>query len=127
MLLTIMEESYLLSCFVICSVFFLFCFGILRQSLCGPGHPGTCCVHQAGLKLTEVYLPLPPECWDERQVPPCIVSLVSLPSYTAPLLGTGRSGLDPPRSVRLALQVGMVEASSQLRFPLPTEPWLMSS
>ena len=29
-----------------------------------PGWPGTCYVDQAGLKLTEIYLPLPPESWD---------------------------------------------------------------
>jgi hypothetical protein len=27
------------------------------------GSPGTYSVNQAGLKLTEIHLPLPPECW----------------------------------------------------------------
>ena len=27
-------------------------------------------VDQAGLKLTEICLPLPPECWDSRRAPP---------------------------------------------------------
>ncbi|NP_001396400.1 C-_U-editing enzyme APOBEC-1 isoform b [Mus musculus] len=29
-----------------------------------PGCPGTFSVDQAGPKLTEICLPLPPECWD---------------------------------------------------------------
>ncbi|KAM7320530.1 hypothetical protein ACRRTK_020973 [Alexandromys fortis] len=33
-------------------------------SLCSPVCPGTCFVDQADLKLTEIHLPLPPECWD---------------------------------------------------------------
>ena len=28
------------------------------------GHPGNHSVHQAGLELTEIHLPLPPDCWD---------------------------------------------------------------
>jgi hypothetical protein len=35
-----------------------------RVSLCSPGCPGTHSVDQAGLELTEIYLPLPPKCWD---------------------------------------------------------------
>ncbi|XP_052600304.1 bcl-2 homologous antagonist/killer isoform X3 [Peromyscus californicus insignis] len=35
-----------------------------------PGCPGTRSVAQAGLKLTEICLPLPPECWDYRRDPP---------------------------------------------------------
>ena len=36
-----------------------------RVSLCkSPGCPGTHYVDQDGLKLTEICLPLPPECWD---------------------------------------------------------------
>ena len=38
--------------------------------MCGPGCPGTHSVDQAGLELTEIHLPLPPECWDLRHVPP---------------------------------------------------------
>ena len=41
-----------------------------RALLCSPGCPGTHPVDQAGLKLTEIHLPLPSECWDERRVPP---------------------------------------------------------
>jgi hypothetical protein len=33
-----------------------------RVSLCSPSCPGTCFVDQAGLELTEIHLPLPPEC-----------------------------------------------------------------
>jgi hypothetical protein len=33
-----------------------------RVSLCSPGCPGTHSVDQAGLELTEIHLPLPPEC-----------------------------------------------------------------
>lgn len=28
------------------------------------------CVDQAGLDLTNIHLPLPPDCWDKRRVPP---------------------------------------------------------
>jgi hypothetical protein len=35
-----------------------------RISLSSPGCPGTHSVAQAGLELTEIRLPLPPECWD---------------------------------------------------------------
>ena len=37
----------------------------------------TCFIDQAGLELTEIYLPLPPKCWDQRCVPP-LPSLLSL-------------------------------------------------
>lgn len=33
-------------------------------SLCSPNWPGNCDVDQTSLKLTEVCLTLPPECWD---------------------------------------------------------------
>ena len=32
--------------------------------LCTLGFPGTYFVDQAGLKLTEIHLPVPPKCWD---------------------------------------------------------------
>jgi hypothetical protein len=32
-------------------------------------YPGTHYADQVRLKLTEIYLPLPPKCWDERPVP----------------------------------------------------------
>jgi hypothetical protein len=35
-----------------------------RVSLCSPGCPKTHSVDQAGLKITEIHLPLPPECGD---------------------------------------------------------------
>jgi hypothetical protein len=35
-------------------------------SLCSPDCPGTSSVEQAGLELTEIYLLLPPERWDQR-------------------------------------------------------------
>ena len=35
-----------------------------RVSLCIPGYPATHFVDQAGLELTEIYLLLPPQCWD---------------------------------------------------------------
>ena len=34
-----------------------------RVSLCSSGSPGTHSIDQAGLKLTEILLPMPPECW----------------------------------------------------------------
>ena len=38
---------------------------VLRQvSLCSPGSPGNHSVDQASFKFTEIFLPLPPECWD---------------------------------------------------------------
>jgi hypothetical protein len=37
-----------------------------RVSLCpSPGCPGTLSVDQAGLKFTEICLPLPPKCWNQ--------------------------------------------------------------
>ena len=44
----------LLSCFIFW----------VRVSLCSSGCPGTHYVNQAGLKLTEICLPLPVKCWD---------------------------------------------------------------
>ena len=35
-----------------------------RVPLCHPGCLGAYSVDQAGLDLTEIRLPLPPECWD---------------------------------------------------------------
>ena len=46
---------------------YIFSFSIFfldRVSLCHPGCPGTHSVDQAGLYLTEICLPLFPECWD---------------------------------------------------------------
>ena len=45
-------------------VSFLFLFFQDRVSLCSPGCPGTRSVDQAGLELTEIHLPLPPERWE---------------------------------------------------------------
>jgi len=58
--------------------FFLFLFALFfgfwnKASLCNsPGCPGTCCVDQVGLKLTEIQLPL--RCWAYRRVPACLAS-----------------------------------------------------
>jgi hypothetical protein len=38
-------------------------------------------VDQAGFRLTEICLPLPPEYWDLKHVPPCSVTC-SIPSVT---------------------------------------------
>jgi hypothetical protein len=35
-----------------------------RISLCSPGCPGISSLDQAGLKLTDICLPLPPKCWE---------------------------------------------------------------
>ena len=35
-----------------------------RQGLCSPGHSGSSSADQAGLELTEIYLPLLPKFWD---------------------------------------------------------------
>jgi hypothetical protein len=48
-------------------LFYLFIYLFVFQdgvSLCSPGCPGTHSVDQAGLKFTEICLPLLPECWD---------------------------------------------------------------
>lgn len=42
-------------------VLFLFLDRVLLHS---PGCPGTHCVDQANLELSEICLILPPECWD---------------------------------------------------------------
>jgi hypothetical protein len=43
--------------------FKLVSFCLLSQGLlCSPGRPGTHCVDQAGLELTEIFLHLSPEC-----------------------------------------------------------------
>lgn len=44
------------------SIFFLFIYYLFvsEVSLCKLGYPGTFSVHQVGLKLTEIQLPLPP-------------------------------------------------------------------
>ena len=52
-----------------------------RLSLCSPGCPGTCLIDQAGLQLTEIYLPLPPECWDLRCVPLCPADICFITFY----------------------------------------------
>ena len=41
-----------------------------RVFLYSLGCPGTCSVDQAGLKLAEIHLSLPPKCSDQRRVPP---------------------------------------------------------
>ena len=45
---------------------FLFVFAFEMGFLCvnNPGCPGTQSVDQAGFRLTEICLPLPPKCWD---------------------------------------------------------------
>ena len=68
--------QFLFYCFVLFLFYFLFCLFVcfcffwdkvsLRNS---PGYPGIHFVHQAGVKLTEICLPLPPGCWDYRCVP----------------------------------------------------------
>ena len=44
-----------------------FCF-VLIQSLYGPGCPRIPYVDQAGLRLAEMHLPLPPEWWDTSKL-----------------------------------------------------------
>lgn len=54
-------------CFFCFPLFFLifswFCFGD-KVSLYIPGYLRTLHIDQAGLKLTKICLPLPPQCWD---------------------------------------------------------------
>jgi hypothetical protein len=58
-------------------VFCLFWFLVFqdRVSLYSPGCPGTHFVDQSGLN-SEICLPLPPECWDQRRVPPCLAQML---------------------------------------------------
>lgn len=40
------------------------------KPLCSPDCPGTHSVAQTGLALTQIHLPLAPECWDSRRALP---------------------------------------------------------
>lgn len=51
--------------------FFVFVFWD-RVFLCSTACSRTLYIGEAGFKLTEIYLSLPPECWDWRQDPPCL-------------------------------------------------------
>jgi hypothetical protein len=58
--------------FFVCFACLLVCLlGLDRVSLHSLGCSGTHCIHQAGLELTEICLPLPPKCWDQRHAPWC--------------------------------------------------------
>lgn len=48
-------------------IHFFFFFG--QVSLCSLDYPRTPYVDQVCLELTEIYVPLPPDCWDLRCVP----------------------------------------------------------
>ena len=43
-------------------------FVLYRVSLCSPNCLGTYSLDQADFKLSEIQLPLPPKCWDQRCV-----------------------------------------------------------
>lgn len=47
-----------------------------KVSLCSRWWPGTCCIEQVGLELTESFLwrPLPPKCWNHKHHPPHLTS-----------------------------------------------------
>jgi hypothetical protein len=64
-----LKPSFFVCLFMDFCCLFLFCF-VLRQGFFSAVWPGTHSVDQAGLNLTEIHLPLPPECWDQRRVPP---------------------------------------------------------
>lgn len=54
-------------------LFFVCLFFWDRVSLCSLGCPGTQCIQLSGFtELTELHLSLPPECYDQRCVPPCL-------------------------------------------------------
>lgn len=59
-----LEPQYLLVCLI-----FIYLF-LVSISLCSFGFPGTHYVNQANLELTEMFLSLPAEYWDQRHVPP---------------------------------------------------------
>jgi hypothetical protein len=42
------------------------------------GHPGTLLVDKIGLKLTELYLPMPSECWELRFISPHLAMIILL-------------------------------------------------
>jgi hypothetical protein len=66
---------------LVCFCFFPPLWVFSRQfSLCNCSCPGICYVEQAGLQLTEIYLPLPPECLYHRCVPPHLTK----PSFWQP-------------------------------------------
>lgn len=46
-----------------------------KASLCSPGCPATCYVYQTSLEFSEICLPLLPECWNERDVSPCLAEI----------------------------------------------------
>ena len=50
-------------CGLVPFLFFVFLFFLRWGFLYSPGCPGTHYVDQAGFQLTEMLLPLPPECW----------------------------------------------------------------
>ena len=55
-------------------LFLLFCFALLWfcRALCSPGGPEAPYVGQAGLRSTELCLPLPPQPWDQTCLLPCL-------------------------------------------------------
>ena len=52
-----------------------------RVSLCSPVCPGTHSVDQAGLRLTEIHLPLPPKCWVFSTLPSHLLSYLELLNF----------------------------------------------
>lgn len=106
-----------------------------------PGWPGTHCATQAVLRLTGIYLLLPPECWNQRRVPLCPALTVVLKSdvhwnYKSLLKSTnynptpgplvrGLGGLThkaPTVPDRLAASppLLLLELSTHLSLPFPT-------
>ena len=59
------QQLYQVSAIIVITVVVIIII-ILRKSFSvySPSCPGTCFVDQAGLKLIEIRLPLPPKCWD---------------------------------------------------------------
>lgn len=50
---------------------------------------GSYCAFQADLRLTEIYLPLPPKYWDSKPVPPCPAALGFLSPFSPIIIGIG--------------------------------------
>jgi hypothetical protein len=69
--MSIVSTSLQRQTYVSTSTWHPFCLFVFqdRVSLCIPGCLGTHYVDQAGLELTEIFLPLPPKCWNQRRVP----------------------------------------------------------
>lgn len=66
-----MVQMYSTDIIIVAIVFIFYHYGMRERwrhihthSFCSPAYPGTHCLAQAGFKLTAIFLPQPPDCWD---------------------------------------------------------------